>query len=54
MDYLFNYHAKGLVTEFTPSHVQSTRGSKGKRVRTTRLVACYNYFSKKKSFQLPW
>ena len=49
MDYLFNYHAKGHVTELIPSHIQSTRESRRERVRTAELVACYNYFKKKKN-----
>ena len=39
---------KGLVAELTPPHVQSAWGSRRERVRVTGLVACYNYFSKKK------
>ena len=38
---------KGLVTELAPPHVQSTWGSRRENVRTARLAACCNYFSKK-------
>ena len=36
------------VTELAHPHKQSSWRSKGKRVRTAELVACCNYFSKKK------
>ena len=39
---------KGLVAELAPPHVRSVWGSRGKMVRAAGLVACCNYFSKKK------
>lgn len=47
MDYLFNYHAKGLLDELTLSHIQSIWGFREDMVRTAKLAACYNYFFKK-------
>ena len=40
--------AKGLVVELTSPHTQSVWGFREERVRTARLAAYCNYFSKKK------
>ena len=45
---------KGLVVELTSPYVESAWGSGdwGERVQVVGLVACYNYFLKKKKLQL--
>ena len=44
--------AKGLVVELATFHAESAWEFRRKRVRTTGLVACCNYFSKKKKKNL--
>ena len=46
--YVIRVYAKGFITELAPPYMQSTWGSRVKRVRVTGLAACCNYFSKKK------
>ena len=45
--YLFIF-SKGIITELTPLHAQSTWRSKERRVQVVRLAAFYNYIKKKK------
>ena len=40
---------KSLVVELGPPHAQSAWEFRGKMVWAARLVACCNYFSKKKN-----
>ena len=49
---VYNQTAKGLEAELAPLHVQGAWGSRGERVRVVGLVACCNYFSKKKKKSL--